>query len=248
MDKGLYVAMTGASNTLRQQGTVAHNLANVDTAGFKAALVDTQALPIDGPGLRSRVNALAIDSGFDSRSGAINSTGNELDIALHEDRWLAVQDRAGGVGYTRAGDLQLDANGLLTTAAGHPVLGENGAPLAVPPHQSLSIGGDGTVSIVPQGEGASTTAIVGRLRIVAATPKELTRGLDGLMRPATEGQELAPATGVALTNGAIEGSNVDTAGMLVSMIQLSRQFEMQVKVLKSGDENARAANTLLKMG
>ncbi len=247
MDKGLYVAMTGASNTLRAQETVAHNLANADTAGFKAALMETRALPVPGAGLATRVNALTIDPGFDASPGSIHSTGGELDVALHDQRWLAVQDRNGNEAYTRAGNLTLNANGQLTTAGGQPVLGEDGAPLAIPPHQSLTIGGDGTVSIVPQGESAATTAIVGRLRIVQAAPAQLARGADGLMRAASPDEELTPAAGIALSTGALEGSNVDSAGMLVSMIQLARQFEMQVKVLKSGDENARSLNTLLRL-
>jgi flagellar basal-body rod protein FlgF len=108
----------------------------------------------------------------------------------------------------------------------------------------VDIGSDGTVSVVPQGEGPQAMAMVGRMRIVEATPGQLTRGLDGLMRAAA-GRELAPGTGPSLTSGALEGSNVDATSILVSMIQLARQFEMQVRVLHTNDENARSANSLL---
>jgi flagellar basal-body rod protein FlgF len=245
MDKSLYIAMTGASATLRSQASVSHNLANADTVGFQATLSGTVASPVAGAGLPSRVAALGRDLGVSNAAGSITTTGNPLDVALHEGRWLAVQDSAGGVAYTRAGDLRITQNGLLTTAGGRPVLDQAGAPMSIPPSDALEIGGDGTVSVVPQGQPASTMATVGRLQVVAANSRDLVRGEDGLMHAAPGATPPAPAAGTVLTSGANEGSNVDGTGMLVQMIELSRQFEMQVRVLHSGDESARAANTLL---
>ena len=254
IDKALYVAMTGASATLRAQGSVAHNLANTDTVGFQATLSGTVATPVTGPGLATRVAAAHRTLGVSAAPGAIMSTGNPTDVALHEGRWLAVQAPDGGTGYTRAGDLRISANGLLTTASGHPVLDQGGAPVAIPPHETLTIGNDGTISIVPLGQPPSTITEAGRLQVVAAETAQLQRGDDGLMRvapgtepppPAAGAEPPPPAAGAVLTAGAIEGSNVDSTAMLVSMIQLARQFEMQVRVLQSGDESARASNSLL---
>jgi flagellar basal-body rod protein FlgF len=243
-DRALYIAMTGASATLKTQASVSHNLANADTVGFQATLSGTVAAPVAGPGLASRVAASQQTLGVSDARGAVINTGNPLDVALEGDRWLAVQDARGGTAYTRAGDLKLNANGVLTTAGGLPVLGTDGAPLTIPPNQSVDIGGDGTISIVPQGQSLSTMSEAGRLRIVSASTRDLVRGDDGLMR-AAPGRELAPAAGKALTSGVLEQSNVDATAMLVSMIQLARQFEMQVRVLQNGDENARSANSLL---
>lgn len=245
MDKSLYIAMTGASATLRAQASVSHNLANADTVGFQATLSGTVAAPVAGDGLASRVAVVQRDLGVSDAAGSITSTGNPLDVALHADRWLAVQDGTGGVAYTRAGDLRVTQNGLLTTASGRPVLDQAGAPMSIPPADALEIGGDGTVSVVPQGQPASTMATIGRLQVVAANTRDLVRGEDGLMHAAPGAAPPLPAAGNVLTSGAREGSNVDSTAMLVSMIQLSRQFEMQVRVLHSGDESARAANTLL---
>lgn len=253
MDKGLYVAMTGASASLKAQAAVAHNLANADSTGFKAMLVGTEAYQIQGRGMATRFDAVQIQPGFDARDGALMSTGNELDVALSGDRWLAVQDETGQPAYTRNGELRVDPTGLLTTAGGRLVLDEGGAPLAIPPHQQMSIGADGTISIVPLGEGPQTMAVLGRIRIADGAPDQLERGGDGLFRakPEAPGEprpELPQAAGNVLTTGVLERSNVNPADMLVSMIQLARQFEMQVKVLKTGDENARAANSLLRLG
>ena len=129
------------------------------------------------------------------------------------------------------------------------MLDDNGNPIAVPPAQSIDVGADGTVSIIPQGEGPQTMAVVGRMRIVEAAQSQLARGGDGLMRPSDpQAPALAPATGNSLTVGVLEGSNVDAAGALVQMIQLQRQFEMQVKVIRSGDEMAQSSNQLLRLG
>jgi flagellar basal-body rod protein FlgF len=248
MDKALYIAMTGARASLQAQGTVAHNLANADTAGFKAALANTEAFPVRGNGYASRVATLHTDQGFNSLVGAQKVTGNPLDVSLRADRWLAVQGPGGTEAYTRAGDLALTPNGQLVTTAGHPVLDERGVPLTLPPHQSMEIGQDGTISMIPLGETADTMAIAGRIKVVEARPQQLTRGLDGLMRNVDPQRPLAQASGDVMATGVLEGSNVDTAGALVQMIQLQRQFEMQVKVIKHGDENAQAANSLMRGG
>jgi flagellar basal-body rod protein FlgF len=243
-DRALYIAMTGASAMLRGQATVANNLANADSVGFQATLDATVAAPVAGAGLPSRVATEARTLGVDARMGAIHQTGNPLDVAMHQERWLAVQDAAGGTAYTRAGDLTINANGLLTTSRGQLVLGADGAPLSIPPNQSLDIGADGTISIVPQGQPPSTLTEAGRLQVIAAKTTDLERGDDGLMRPRA-GFVPQPATGASLTSGTLEDSNVKAADALVSMIELSRKFEMQVQLLQRADENARASSSLV---
>ena len=243
-DRALYVAMTGASASLQAQASVAQNLANADTVGFQATLDGTLAAPVGGPGLASRVAAAHRTLGVSAAPGALQNTGGELDVALHADRWLAVQASDGSTAYTRAGHLQLNPNGMLTTSTGLPVLGADGAPLAIPPYQTLHIAGDGTISIVPQGQPASTITEAGRIGVVQAATRDLVRGDDGLMR-AAPGVTPAPSTGPSLTTGALEGSNVDATSMLVSMIEMARQFETQVRLLHNVDQNAQSANSLL---
>ncbi|AOX64059.1 MULTISPECIES: flagellar basal body rod protein FlgF [Stenotrophomonas] len=250
MDKALYVAMTGARASLQAQGTLSHNLANTDTPGFKEALANTEAFPIKGTGYASRVDALHVDAGFNRRMGAQQITGNPLDLSLQAGNWLAVQAPGanGGEAYTRGAALSITPNGQLVTAGGHPVLDENGNPIAIPPHQAMDIGNDGTISIIPLGEGPQTMANIGRIRVVQADDARLERGLDGLMRNNDPQQPFVQAQGKSLESGQLEGSNVDAAGALVQMIQLQRQYEMQVKVIKHGDDNARSANSLLRLG
>ncbi|HRF45408.1 MAG TPA: flagellar hook-basal body complex protein, partial [Candidatus Competibacteraceae bacterium] len=132
MDRMLYVAMTGAQQTLRAQAITSHNLANANTVGFRQDMADFRNMPVFGDGLPTRSYAMAERSGIDLKSGKLMSTGRELDVAVQGEGWIAVQAPDGNEAYTRSGDLQRDANGLLTTATGYPVLG-NGGPISIPP-------------------------------------------------------------------------------------------------------------------
>lgn len=245
MDRALYVAMSGATQTMRAQTANNNNIANASTTGFRAELIALDPVAVQGAGMPTRVNAEATTSGWDSSTGSIQTTGNPLDVALQQDNWLAVQAPDGSTAYTRAGNLRVNALGQMSTASGHAVMGDGG-PVSVPPNSSITIGSDGTISMVPLGQGPQTQATVGRLKVVQAAPDQLVRGDDGLMR-AKPGVSLQDAPGNVLTSGALESSNVDLASALVNMIQLSRQFEMQVKMMKTVEDNATSASSLVRM-
>lgn len=246
MDRALYVGMTGAVQTMQAQAVNSHNLANASTLGFKAQLVEAEAVAVQGSGLQSRVNVRSSDGGWDASAGSLQQTGRDLDVAFADGHWLAVQAADGSEAYTRRGDLQIDSLGRLLTGAGQPVMGEGG-PLSVPPASSVSIAADGTISIVPQGQGADAQAVVGRLKVVAAGASDLQRGADGLMRASAGASVLAPSAGAVVTSGALESSNVNLAEFMVNMISLARQFELQTQLMKNTDQNAQAASQILKM-
>lgn len=246
MDRSVYTAMTGASRAMTAQRTVANNLANASTPGFRAELATAAAAPVKGEGLATRVASTLGPGAFDASTGVLMATGNPLDVAVRGDGWIAVADANGETAYTRNGELRVDALGQLTTAAGHPVLGDGG-PVAVPPNQRLSIGGDGTVSVIPQGQGPAVQASIARIQVDAIAPEDLVRGSDGLFRP-TETADVQPVAGASLTVGALESSNVNLPGAMVDMIALSRSFELQVKAIQTADENAQAAASVMRMG
>jgi flagellar basal-body rod protein FlgF len=245
MDGSRFVAMTGATQMMRAQTEVAHNLANADTVGFKAQMSAFQALPVQGPGMPTRINGVAQGEGVDLRSGAEIQTGRELDVAVQGDGWLAVQAADGSEAYTRAGNLQLTADGLLTDSRGNLVLGDGG-PISLPPATQVSIGNDGTVSVVPTGQGPETIASVGRLKLVNPPANQLALGSDGLMHLA-DGSTAPSDPGVTLKSGVLESSNVNPSQTLVQMIELSRQYELQVKAIKNADDNAQSATRLLSL-
>lgn len=245
MDRMLYVAMTGARETLRAQAANNHNLANASTLGFRADLQAFQARRVSGDGYDSRVYATVSSTGFDDTAGSMMSTSRDLDVAVMGSGYIAVQGLDGREGYTRAGDLRVDAAGQLRTGTGLAVMGEGG-PVAVPPHASVVIGGDGTVSIVPLGQGPETRAEVGRIKLVNPAADELARGADGLFRM-KDGSEAPADAAVRLGSGVLEGSNVNVAEAMVNMIELSRRFDMQVRAMRAAEDNGSASARLLSM-
>jgi len=246
MDELIYVAMNGAKQLEHAQAMVSHNLANANTAGFRAQMQIFQGVDVEGPGYETRVNTVVAAGGWNSAEGAVVTTGNELDVAVSGDGWLAVQAPDGSEAYTRAGDLRVTALGVLTNGAGHPVLGENGGPVAVPPHTKLSIGGDGTISVISKGQGPETMASVARIKLVNPPKADIYRGEDGLMHTYGDTEVTADAE-VRLTTGVLEGSNVNVVDAMVDMIGISRRYEMQVQMMKVASDNATAASSLMRM-
>jgi flagellar basal-body rod protein FlgF len=246
MDRMLYVAMTGAKETLQAQAVNNHNLANASTTGFRAELSAFQSRAVDGSGYASRVYATNASTGWNNQSGAMLSTGRDLDVAINGDGWIAVQGPDGKEAYTRAGDLQIDPNGNLTNGAGHPVVGDGG-PINVPPYTSIFFARDGSISIVAQGQTPDTTSTVGRIKLVKPADTALVRGDDGLFRM-KDGSEAPSDATVAIGSGTLESSNVNTADAMVTMIELARHFEMQVKAIRTAEENGAAAAQIMRVG
>ncbi len=240
MDRMIYLSMSGAKATMQRQETLANNLANVSTAGFRAELAAFRAVPVEGSGASSRVYALETTPGYDASPGQVMATGRNLDVAMKGNAWLAVQGLDGTEAYTRAGSLDVSAEGVLTTVTGLTALGDGG-PIQVPANVQVGIAGDGTVSAT-DANGRSTA--IGKLKLV--TPEApLTRGTDGLFR-ASEGDLSADAT-ARLQDGALEGSNVSAVETMVGMISAARQFEAQMKMLSTAEANEKAAAQLLSV-
>ncbi len=244
MDKSLYVAMSGAKETLRAQAANTHNLANASTTAFKADLSAFQSRAVTGPGYASRVYATDETVGWDHGTGSIQQTGNPLDLAIRGQGFFAVQDVSGKEAYTRAGDLHVDPTGQLLTATGLPVLGDNG-PISIPPYTSVNVGSDGTVSIVPLGQSPQTAANVARIKLVNPPVSTVQRSADGLFRT-TDGSPAEASAATTVSSGALESSNVDLASCMVNMIELARRFDLQVKALHSAEENGAASSKLLQ--
>lgn len=244
MDRLIYLAMTGAQQLLQQQAVATANLANANTTGYKAETTAFRVAPIvGGPGLPTRAFGVASTTGADFGAGAIEPTGRDLDVAVEGAGFLAVQALDGSEAYTRNGSFTLSPEGELRTRSGLTVLGEGG-PIAVPADARITIGRDGTVSATSEGAGGSTTAVVGRLKLVNPETGALARGPDGLFR--MKGGATADADpAVVVTAGALEGSNVNPVSAMVDMINLARQFEMTMKLLQHADSNEQRATQLI---
>jgi len=248
MDRSLYIAMNGAKQTLLAQTANSNNLANTQTAGFKSDYEQFRAMPAFGPGYPSRVYAMTERPGSDLSPGALQTTGRDLDVAINGNGWFAVQAEDGTEAYTRAGDLRVTPQGLLQNGSGQQLLSEQGQPISIPPAQKIEIGRDGTISIIPQGSNATTSALVGRIKLVNPGNDNLEKREDGLMHLKQQnGPPVLADANVNLMQGALEGSNVNAMSALVEMIELSRNFELQSKVMKTVDEKAEASTKLMQM-
>jgi flagellar basal-body rod protein FlgF len=245
MDRMIYTAMTGAKHILEQQATTAHNLANATSTGFKAQVDSFRAVPVISEGLPTRAFVVDATVGADFNPGAIQATNRNLDVAIQGKGWLVVQRADGSEGYTRNGSLKVSENGLLQTAAGQTVMGDGG-PISIPPDVTISIAKDGTVSSVSNGTLPGPSNAIGRLKLVNPPEAELVRSEDGLF--VTKSGNAEVDANVNVVSGALEGSNVNVVDAMVNMISLARQFETQMKLVQSAENNANKASQLLSMG
>ena len=243
MDKLLYIAMTGARESSYAQAKTAHNLANASTTAFKADLAQFRAMPVYGVGLPSRVFAMTERPGYRLDDGGTTSTGRDLDISIKGVGWLVVQGKDGEELLTRRGDLKIDANGILTNGVDQQILGDGG-PILIPPFEKIDIAADGTITIRPVGAQPNETAIVDRIKLVNPDPKSLYKDSQGLFR-STETDTFENDVAVTLQTGGLEASNVSVVEELTNMIQLSRQYEVQIKLMASVEERGQALDRLL---
>lgn len=247
MDRLIYTAMTGASQTLNRQAAIAHNLANVSTAGYRAEEHRLRAVQVQSnatqKGLPTRAFVVDASTHTDFAPGPQIFTGRAFDMAVQGQGWMAVQTADGSEAYTRNGSFELNVNGVLQTRGGLPVQGDGG-PISIPPEVKVSVGVDGTISVVPESGAQNTVNVVGRIKLVNPPEADLVRGEDGLFR-LKDGSAAPVDERARIAAGYTEGSNVNAAEQMVSMISLARQFEMQMKLLSAADANDRAATQIL---
>ncbi|HEX7851428.1 MAG TPA: flagellar basal-body rod protein FlgF [Sphingomonas sp.] len=245
MDKLIYTAASGLKSHMAAQAAIANNMANASTIGFRAEKVNFNSLLLKGPGFDSRQPASEEVTDFDRSAGAVTTTGRNLDIAIPGDQWMAVQANDGTEGYTRRGDLNLSATGVLETGDGFPVMG-SGGPITVPPATSVSIAQDGTISIVPVGGDAKNPQVIDRIKFASAQGSQTVKGLDNLIH--VQGGGILPTDDNAkCISGALEQSNVNMTQSLVDMIENQRSYEVQANLMKSAKDMDESAASVMRM-
>lgn len=242
MERYIYTAMSGALYTLGAQRIQANNLANSGTGGFRADFARAETHRVEGPGFATRFLSMQQVAGSNFAGGRLEATGRKLDVALQGPGFLAVE-AAGGEAYTRAGHLELDATGMLTVN-GRPVLGEDG-PLQLPEFRDITIGEDGTITLLPAEGNDQLEA--GRIKLVNPPLADLRKGDDGLFHLLDGAAEELPLDEqVRLASGYLEGSNVSAVDAMIDTLALSRNFEMQVRMMKTADELSAAGSRLVR--
>lgn len=242
MDRIIYTSMTGATAAMQRQAVLANNLANASTTGFRAEMYNFRSVPVQGDGAKTRVFALETTTGHSSAAGPAQTTDRPLDAMAVGNAWFAVQGLNGTEAYTRAGDFHVTAQGQLVTGNGLQVLSDGGAPIDIPQGADIVLGGDGTVTAKLQGQPAQA---IGRIKLVSETADTpLKRGDDGLFRTAA-GDPLPEDTNAQMRAGMLEGSNVNAVESMVGMIAAARQFEQQIKLLDTAENDDKSAARLL---
>lgn len=244
MDRIVYTAMNGAQQLLQKQAAVANNLANINTTGFREQLAIQRAVPLQGGGLfPTRVSTVEVTAGTSYKEGPLAETGNPLDVAIRGQGWFAVQT-PGGEAYTRAGDFSVNADNMLVTKQGYPVLSAEGGPVELPDQGIVTFTTDGQISALGAGDNPQDIQNVGQLKLVNPEQGALQRGDDGWFRLAED--EIAPVDPlVTIAPGFVEKSNVNAAEAMVAMINNSRHFEMQMKVITDASSREEKANSIL---
>ncbi len=240
MDRLGYTAMTAASRTELSMQVRANNLANASTTGFRADLEQAKAVRVDGYGYDSRHMALVQNNGVDLTPGALITTGRDLDFAVKGQGLIAL-DNGGNEVYTRNGNMQVDA-GLRLTINGRPVMGEGG-PIVLPEYDSVHIGSDGVVSVLPKGE--TLMAEVDRIKRVDIAAADLMKDASGML-VTKSGAAVEASDTVVLVSGHLESSNVSAIDQLVASMSLNRLFETQVKMMKAAEDISNAGNRMIR--
>ena len=238
--------MTGAKNNMSAQTIRANNMANLNTTGFKADFEQSRSMGVYyGDGQPTRAYALTESPRADFEPGPMQNTGNPMDIAINGDGFIAVQAPDGSEAYTRAGNLAIDASGILRTANGLPVIGNSG-PISLPPIDKIEVGSDGTISTISLGQTAETMVETNRIKLVKPDFKNLEKGADGLFRQ-RDGLPATADASVHVVSNVLEGSNVNAMSEFTQIISLARQYDMQLKLMKTAEENSSASAQLLQM-
>jgi len=245
MDKLVYTALSGLRSQMSAQSTIANNIANASTTGYRAERVNFDRLVLQGTGFESRELASEEVNDFDRRAGTMVQTGRPLDMAVAGDSWMAVQAKDGTEAYTRRGDLNVAPSGVLETGDGFPVMG-SGGPITVPPYQSIAIAGDGTVTIVPPGGDASQPQVIDKIKLVSTDGTQTSKGLDNLLH-VKGGGVLPEDLDAKVQAGALEQSNVNLTQSLVDMIENQRSYEVQANLLKEAKTMDESSASLMRM-
>ncbi|MCQ8279674.1 flagellar basal-body rod protein FlgF [Acetobacteraceae bacterium KSS8] len=242
MENTTYIALSRMDAQQRSMEVVANNIANANTDGFRAQRVlfsdylsrQQNTIPSHGGAPYAYTQDRA--TYLDQREGAILPTGNPLDVALSGAGYFTVSTPQ-GTRLTRAGRFSLGQDGVLSDASGNAVLDVNGQPIQLSPSDTqIRIAGDGTIS--------TENGQIGQIAVVTADTPADVRPIGGSLYATNSGT--TPVAQPKVTQGAVEGSNVQSIAELTTMLQTQREFEFSSQFVEA--EAQRRQNAIDKLG
>lgn len=245
MDRLIFTAMSGMSDSMTRQRVLANNMANSQTIGFRAETLYSQPVTLKGPSLEARAMSEGEVRGADMSAGSITATGRPLDIAMTGDAMLAVQAEDGSEVYTRRGDLSVTVSGVLQNGDGRPVIGAGG-PITLPPGSQVSISPDGAVLVANPDTPDQPAQAIDTLKLVSPQGSKVQKDLDGFFRvvgggvlPSDENAVVQPAS--------LEQSNVKPSEVIVQMIQAQRLFDIRTKLIATARDVDQSGSSLMRL-
>jgi flagellar basal-body rod protein FlgF len=229
IDRFVFTAMTGAKHAMGQLATTTHNMANLQTPGFREMLSTFRAVPVEGASADSRAFVVDSTPGADWTPGSVTPTGNPLDLAIEDQGLFSVRRADGQEAYTRAGKFHLDPMGFLVTLAGQNVLDDQGRSIQLP---------EGSQDILIQSNGVVRARLPGQL-----VDSPVAR-LNGLF---TSSEDQLPAEEVRVVQGSLEGSNVNAAQAMAQMIAQNRLFDLNIRLVQVAEQNSKTAGSLMSL-
>ena len=251
MDRLAFTASAAITEQTLARQHMVHELANMATVGFKRSYdMAMEAVTAQGAGMSSRVQPKMIAKDqIRLDGGTVMVTGRALDVSMNQSTVMGVTASDGTLAFTRRGDLKINAQGTLETGAGHLVRGDGGT-INVPPGFEIRVNPDGTIyARDPSQPGNNPGQQVGRLALRDASSTTLLRRADGLFEPQGKPRGSDFANGDQLpsvTTGALEGSNVNAVQAMVRLMDHSRSFEQQIRIIKESREIDESGATMLR--
>jgi len=252
MDRLAFNAMAAINEDRLIRHQLSNDIANVNTVGFKQTFEATlQPHKAVGKGFDTRLQPrLYTTDQVRLGTGAVMVTGRDLDIALNDKTVLGVTGADGQLAFTRRGDLRVNAKGVLENGSGYVVRSQDGGPITVPFDAKLTFGADGTLYASDQAQPGAQQQVLARLMLRDASATPLIKRDDGLFRVQDQAIGTDFASGkeaVSLTPQALEGSSVNPMVSMVKLIEQSRSFEQQVRVIKECKSNDESGASMMKV-
>lgn len=240
MFEGLYSAASGMEAQQQQFDAISNDVANLDTPGYRSTIVGFHDLLYSNGSYGSTVatgaGSAAQIVGHDQSEGAVNQTGEPLDVAVQGDGFIEVRRNDGSIGLTRDGSLELNDKRQLTTQRGMLVQPPITIPAGVPTNQ-VTIASDGTVAVAGKK--------VGKISLVAVpSPNGLVADGDSVFSATAASGAIKTAKNTTLQQGALEGSNVDLGNEMAKMMTAQKEYQMGSEAVQYQEQMLTIANQI----
>jgi flagellar basal-body rod protein FlgF len=245
MDRLIFTAMSGMTDSMTRQRVLASNMANSQTIGFRAEMLYSTPVTLKGPGVEARAMSEGEVRGADMSAGSLTATGRPLDIAMIGETMLAVQAEDGSEAYTRRGDLSVSVTGVLENGDGRPVIGASG-PITLPPGSQASISEDGSVLVANPANPDQPPQAIDKVKLANPKGSSVTKGMDGLFR-VTGGGVLPDDESAKVQTAVLEQSNVKPSEVIVQMIQAQRLFDIRTKLIATARDVDQSGASLMRI-